>query len=237
MRGMNARAVRLAGAMGFTLIELLVVIAVIAIMAALLLPALGKARDFSKSAKCQSNLKQATLAMLSYSGDFAEWVPSMKALNNEWGDGVYNQTFWGYLMASLFYAPEQKQGRSILQCPSIPIFGSKYTYTYGMRGNMSSPSVAVYFKLAANVRDSQGTVYSDSPSLMPMLFDDINWDGSHYTMYASPNREQFCFAHGLRGNSSFFDGHAASVNTKCGYFTKGRDPITGLEIVNPLPSP
>ena len=56
-------------AAGFTLIELLVVIAIIAILASLLFPALARARDKGKSARCQSNLRQLTLAAIMFEQD------------------------------------------------------------------------------------------------------------------------------------------------------------------------
>lgn len=63
------------GVSGFTLIELLVVIAVIAIMAALLLPALAKTKEQARGTVCRSNMKQLALAFLMYAEDNDDTFP------------------------------------------------------------------------------------------------------------------------------------------------------------------
>lgn len=74
------------GVCGFTLIELMVVIVVIAIMAALLLPALNRTKEQAKGTACRSNMKQLSLAFLMYAEDNEDTLPwpggEGRAINN-----------------------------------------------------------------------------------------------------------------------------------------------------------
>ena len=102
----------------FTLIELLVVIAIIAILAAMLLPALAKAKEKAKITQCKSNLHQLSLATIMYANDNQDKLPDCQKL------GVWVWDMSAYVMTNL----NQNVGRQdMFYCPNEYYLYNTYT--------------------------------------------------------------------------------------------------------------
>lgn len=141
---------------GFTLIELLVVISIIALLIAILLPSLGKARDAAKSITCLSQTRQFRIGVTFYNDDFDGFYPTAgRAFHGQWMSPNWSGAVAHYLGLNASYITEWSQNNaywqelrytalagtfrngkqtSILKCPnddSLNVWGTDLAVSYG----------------------------------------------------------------------------------------------------------
>jgi prepilin-type N-terminal cleavage/methylation domain-containing protein/prepilin-type processing-associated H-X9-DG protein len=198
---------------GFTLIELLVVIAIIAILAAILFPVFGRARENARRSSCQSNLKQIALGVKQYVQDYDEKFPLQ---------GTTQSTGWAITIQPYIKSTQ------LFQCPSEtnpavdtsldPTLVASYgaagysDYWYNQRLSGQSEAAANYISNTLMNGDGGGTVASGGATGGQANYGLVGPGGALAANAANGNLVGVAFNRAITGNISYAGRHLEGAN-------------------------